>query len=86
MTEGVLPGGSQPVSNAASVMSVLTCVKKKKKKNIPVLSLCFLFLRLLVFFNLVYWFCISMLLFLLKAACSFELKIYSFLCHIKCFL
>lgn len=33
MTEGVLPGGSQPVSNAASVMSVLTCVKKKKKKH-----------------------------------------------------
>lgn len=33
MTEGVLPGGSQPVSNAASVMSVLTCVKKKKKKK-----------------------------------------------------
>lgn len=33
MTEGVLPGGSQPVSNAASVMSVLTCVKKKKKKT-----------------------------------------------------
>lgn len=85
MTEGVLPGGSQPVSNAASVMSVLTCVKKKKKKHTCFIIM-FLFLRLLVFFNLVYWFCISMLLFLLKAACSFELKIYSFLCHIKCFL
>lgn len=69
-----------------SIRHVCVDVCKKKKKKHTCFIIMFFVSEFVGFFNLVYWFCISMLVFLLKAACSFELKIYLFLCHIKCFL